>query len=110
MGLLVDGSRVTGAQGPYHLTYRSFTGTLPSITSMTVRINDVVWWLRVGEIDCLTNGAVDMDSSTTGGNPMTGARMTAQNVPVTGDFLCIFSAVTLNAAGSLSASVRMTLF
>ena len=111
IGILDGGRRVTGAQGPYHLTYRSFTGTLPNITSLTFRLNDVTFWIELpGFTDCLTNGAVDIDSTTTGGNPITGARMASQNVPMTGEFLCIFSAVELNGSGSLSSSVRMTLF
>ena len=110
-GILVGGRRVTGAQGPYHVTYRSFTGTLPSITSVTLRVNAVTFWIELpGVADCLTNGAVNIDGSTTGGNPATGMRVTAQNIPLTGDFLCIFSSGTMNGTGNLSSSVRMTLF
>ncbi len=109
-GLLIGGRRVTGAQGPYHLTYQSFTGELPSISSVTVRINNVVFWIDVGGIDCLTNGAVDIDGTTTGGNPVTGVSVSSQSVPLTGDFLCIFTSGELNGRGSLSSSVRMTLF
>ncbi len=109
-GLLVGGRRVTGAQGPYHVTYESFDGELPNIESVTLTVNNVIFWISISGIDCLTNGAVDISGTTTGGNPATGIDVTAQNVPLTGDFLCIFSSGDMKGSGSLSSSIRMTLF
>ena len=111
MGLLVGGRRVTGAQGPYHLTYRSFSGTLPNITAITRRLNDITLWVSQEVfIQCLTSGAVDIDIVTTGGNPVTGGRAAAQALPVTGSFECPVVSVTFSGTGSQSPSVRMTLF
>ncbi len=110
MGMLVGGRRVTGPQGPFHVTYQSFTGTLPNITSITFKVNDVVLWYRQAEIDCLTAGAIDVLGTTTGGNPATGVNIASTSAPLTGDFSCIFSDLDVSASGSLSAATRMTLF
>ncbi len=109
-GLLVGGRRVTGSQGPYHITYRFYLGTLPNVTVLGLGLRFTTFWISVSGIDCLTDGAVDIDFETTGGNPATGMQVVSNNVPLTGDFLCIFSSGEMNGSGSLSSSVRMTLF
>ncbi len=108
-GLLVGGRRVTGAQGPYHVTYEAFEGSLPNIGSISFTLNDVVFWITLPGIECLTDGAVDISLTTSGGNPATGVRLDPASVPLTGEFLCIFAGVELIGDGTLSNSVRMTL-
>lgn len=110
MGLLVGGNRVTGSRGPYHLTFQSYTGTLPNITSITRRLNDITFWIEIGGITCLTGGAVDFNVTSAGGNPATGGNVTAQSIPVTGGLLCLFVTLEMNGIGSASTSVRLTLF
>lgn len=110
MGLLVGGRRVTGSYGPYHLTYRSFSGTLPNITSVSFGINDVTFWVEItGLSTCLSNGAVDMNGETTGGNPATGMRIDAARVPLTGGVLCVFVSSSLTGRGRLSTALTLTL-
>ena len=110
LGVLVGGSR-RAAGGPYHLTYQSFTGTLPNISSITFRLNDVhIWFKWGGFLECLSDGPVDIGATTTGGNPFTGIAITSQQVPIAAEFLCDVSAIEITASGSLSSSVRMTLF
>ncbi len=108
-GLLVGGRRVTGAQGPYHLTYSSFSGTLPNISSVTLRVNDVAFWVTSSPAECLTQGAIDIAGTTTGGNPATGLSVSATGIPLTGNFLCTFASGSISGAGSLSPSVRIAL-
>ncbi len=109
-GLLVGGRRVTGEQGPYHMQYVGFTGTLPDIRRLYVLIRLGLMWISVSGIDCLSDGEVVVEAGTTGGNPATGMDITSQPIPLTGDFLCIFSSGEANGSGSLSSSIRMTLF
>ena len=109
MGLLVGGRRVTGPQGPYHLTYTSFAGTLPNITAVTRRVKDLEVWTAIAGSPCLSDGTIDLDITTTGGNPATGAQLTPQSIPLTGEFECIFSSIEVTGVGSLSPSVRISL-
>lgn len=110
-GLLAGGSRVIGAQGPYHLSYVSFSGTLPNITSVRWLINDVTFWLRTpGGTECLTNGAVDIRFDTTGGTTIEGAGVGAQNIPLVGGFLCGLASMTLEGNGDLSTNLTLSLF
>lgn len=39
--------RVRGLVGPFHLTYESFTGTLPNVTSVTLGVQEVPFWKSV---------------------------------------------------------------
>lgn len=71
-------------QGPYHLTFRGFTGALPAVTSIILRLEDVVLWFRNEIFECLTNGPVDIGMNTAGGNPPTEAVIPAQPVSLTG--------------------------
>ncbi len=111
MGLLVAGRRVTGERGPYHLTYESFNGTLPEIESITLTLNNVSFWILEGDTECLTNGVVDISMTTTGGNPATGAAITAHDIPLAGDlFACFFATGDMNGSGNYSAGITMTLY
>ncbi len=108
-GILVGGRRVVDAQGPYHVTYDSFEGALPNITSITVRVNNIILWTSYRGIECLTNGAVDIAATTTGGNPITGMRIVAQSIPLTGGVLCLFSSAEVNGGGNVFPSILMSL-
>ncbi len=100
IGLLnAMGARVA-ENGPYQVTYRAFTGVLPNIASVSFRINDVVFWIEEPdfELNCLTNGAVDIDGTTWGENPAEGMDLNA-SVPLTGGFLCGFVSSTFTGEG-----------
>jgi hypothetical protein len=110
-GLLVGGRRVTGAQGPFHITYASFRGTLPSIESIRLVVNDVTFWITTpGGTDCLTNGAVDINGDSTGGTTVEGMNVSAQSIPLSGDFACNFSSGTMEGRGDLSTNLTISLF
>ena len=108
-GLLVGGRRVTGAQGPFHVTYQSFVGTLPSIISLALKLNDITFWQEDGAFACLTQDAVDLTGSTTGGNPATGISFSAQNIPLAGSLLCSFASGTITASERFTSSLGMSL-
>jgi hypothetical protein len=108
-GLLVGGVRVTGAQGPYHVQYASFAGTLPSITAVTLNVVGVSFWIRSPEgVECNASN-VSIHGSTTGGNPATGMRVEAQNIPLSGGFLCSFASGTMQGNGTLASRETITL-
>ncbi len=108
-GILVGGTRALGTQ-VYHLTYSSFTGTLPNITSITFVLNDVVFWIEVPRVvECLTAGGVDIVWTTGGGNPATSLTGRSTGIPLTGSFLCLFASGEITASATLSPSIRMTL-
>lgn len=108
-GLLVGRSRVPGPQGPYHLTYQSFSGTLPNINGVTFRINDVTFWIeQPGVATCLTNGAVDIDVRSTG-NPMSIWTISRSGIPLTGGIMCIFASATVSGTASPSFGPTMGL-
>ncbi len=109
MGQLVGGRRVTGYWGPYHMTYLGFSGTLPTISAVTWRINDVVLWTRSGDVDCLTDGPGDIDVRSTGGNPVRELEASG-SFPLTGDFLCDFASGSVYGSASTSQAVTLTLF
>jgi hypothetical protein len=110
-GILRSGARVTGPQGPYHVTYTSFSGTLPNIESVRLTVQDVIFWIRTpGGTECLTNGAVDINGDSTGGTRVTGMRVGAQNIPLTGGFLCGLASGTMEGSGSLSTALTISLF
>ncbi len=109
VGLLVGGRRVTGPRGPFHLTYKSFSGTLPNINSITFTLNNVSFWIELEGINCLTDGAVDIDFTSTG-NPMSSWNIVAANIPLTGEFLCIFSSGEVNGHANATFGPLMTLF
>jgi hypothetical protein len=108
-GLIVGGIHVTGAQGPYHMQYSSFAGTLPSITSVSLNVVGVSFWIRTPEgVECEARN-VTIHKSTTGGNPATGYSIEAQNVPLGGGFLCSFSSGTISGFGTLASRLTITL-
>ncbi len=109
MGFLVAGRRVTGPVGPGHFTYGGFLGTLPRIEGLLKELYDVEFWISQEGINCRTNGSVAIEAASTGGNPATGWAITSQNVPVTGDFFCIFSSLEINASGTLSDRIQLEL-
>jgi hypothetical protein len=109
VGLLVGGRRVTGPQGPYHIQYLSFAGTLPSITSVTLALVGWEFWIRTFEgVECQGNN-INLHFSTTGGNPATGARVEAQSIPVSGGFTCLVGSITMQGTGAFSSREAITL-
>jgi hypothetical protein len=99
-GLLVGGRRVTGLQGPYHVNYLSFTGTLPRIEAVTLQVLAVEFWIREPRgVECLTNGSQNITGTTTGGNPATGISVAAQNIPLRGGILCLFAQGSMEGTG-----------
>jgi hypothetical protein len=79
---LVNDFRVANCRGgtwtvltgtlPWHITYQSFTGTLPTITSVRWRIERFSWLMSAffGLGRCLYSGELEVITS---GNPVTGA-------------------------------------
>lgn len=109
MGFFEEGRRVTGSVGPKHITYQAFRGTLPAIRAIGKKSKALEFWISQEGIECQTNGPVDIDAETTGGNPASGWEITAQNVPVRGGFLCILSSLEINASGTLDAQLEIQL-
>jgi len=109
-GILRGGARVTGPQGPYHVTYTSFSGTLPNISSVRLTVQDVTFWIGTTGTECLTNGAVDIHGDTFPGTTVTGMRVSAQSIPLTGGFLCGLTSGALEGSGTLSTALTISLF
>ena len=101
VGLLVGGSRVTGLQGPFHVQFVSFEGTLPEIRTVTLRIIGVTFWLKIGSTTCLTRGAQNIEFIT-GGAIRTASeiRIRATRIPVEGG-LCGLVSTTMRATSPL---------
>jgi hypothetical protein len=118
-GILVSGRRVTGLQGPYHVQYQSFEGTLPSITSIRIAVVGVSFWITEPTfgVTCLTAEPQSIVGTTTGGNPATGISVAAAGIALEGGFGCGFSTGSMSGSGSIfaelalgrAASVRITL-
>ncbi len=108
-GMLVGGRRVVGPQGPYHVEYSHFNGSLPHITTVGFRIMGVSFWIEqpAWELGCLASG--NLAATTTGGNPATGIQIFG-TVLLTGDFLCLSSSAFVYGTGGLTRSMTMTLF
>lgn len=109
IGLLsgVRGSRVTGLQGPYHIQFNSFEGTLPGIASVTLDLVGLVFWMQLGEMVCLSNNTLSF--TTTGGNPATGLEGNQSGLPFYGGFFCAISSINYITNGSLSPSIEIGL-
>lgn len=109
-GILAGRSRATGPQGPYHVTYQAFGGTLPNITSVTLRIENVTFWIELpGVATCLTNGSVDIDGTSTGGNPASGMNVSRSGIPLTGGILCIFASGSMTGEGTVATATTISL-
>jgi hypothetical protein len=106
-GLLVAGRRVTGLQGPYHVNYLSFTGTLPNIQSVTLQVLEVSFWITepgLG-VTCLTASPQNITGTTTGGNPARGMEVSAANIGLEGGFGCGFVRGSMSGEGSIYAEL-----
>jgi hypothetical protein len=110
-GLLVGGSRVTGPQGPYHVNYISFEGTLPNITAVTLEVLQVSFWITepVFRISCLTAEPQNITGTSTGGNPATGMEVRGAGIRLEGGFGCRIAEGSMEGSGSLSTAVTMSL-
>ncbi len=104
-GLLVGARRVTGVQGPYHVQYVTFSGTLPSISSVTLRVVGVEFWISEPTfgVTCLTSGPQNITGISTGGNPATGVRIATTGINLEGGFGCEFTTGSMSGAGSFIA-------
>lgn len=110
MGILVGGRRVIGPQGPYHVTYTGFLGSLPDVTAIILKIQDLSLWIEepVFGTRCLTTGPQSLDLTTTGGNPATGVEVSSV-LEFEGGFGCGIAMGSLEGSGSLEPSLQIDL-
>ncbi len=106
-GILVSGRRVTGLTGPYHVQYQSFAGTLPNISSVTLAVTGVSFWITepTFSVTCLTAEPQNIAGTTTGGNPATGMSVAAAGIRLEGGIGCGFIEGSMSGSGSIFAEL-----
>lgn len=103
--------RVLTAGLPWHINYQSFTGTLPSISTVTFQVVGVSFLSEAffGIARCLYGGNVRLTST---GNPITALRWGTELFPLFEEALSGFSCPAggrFEGTSTLRPSVRMTL-
>jgi hypothetical protein len=98
---------------PWHITYRSFRGTLPSITGVNINIIGLSWQIQPsGGITCLarTTTATPLISifNISGGRATSLTADEVSEIPLTGSGgFCPFSGGVLHVAGTTSSLTRL---
>ena len=107
-GLNVGGQRVTGLQGPYHIQYNSFEGTLPNINSVTAALVGLEIWITLGSTTCNANETIS--GTTTGGNPADGLSTSEEGIGlIPGSFACLFMTGELIGTAGADEEITITL-
>lgn len=107
-GLYSGRERVRGYQGPYHVQYSSFAGTLPNITQLTFLVVGPRLWIELGGT-ALCNSNNTLQFSTSGGNPALGLFINMGGLRLEGGFLCGFLTGSAIGNGPLETAIGMTL-
>jgi len=98
---------ILAATLPWHSRYVSFSGSLPDITLLTVKIVGVSFQVNTGAT-CLARGDINANYRREGAGRITGVDVPSQSMPLTG-FLCPSTLFVRSSANGVSSALTITL-